>query len=98
MLVRAFYLDIHEWALEDASWAEWAVPSPVRRGDTHGQAKDRKKSRAEIHQRIRERLPQLPVLVEAAEAHLHDRAALLEKAAAAAVGETFEHDGALTGD
>jgi hypothetical protein len=98
MLVRAFYLDIHEWALEDASWAQWAVPSPVRRGETHGQAKERKKARAEMHQRIRERLPQLPVLVETAEDHLHDRAALLEKAAAAAVGETFEHDGALTGD
>ena len=31
MRVRAFYLDIQEWALEDPSWAPWAVPSPVRR-------------------------------------------------------------------
>ncbi len=93
MLVRAFYLDIQEWALEDASWAQWAVPSPVRRGETEGMAKAKKKAQAEMHQRIRERLPQLPALVEAAEAHRHDRAALLEKAAAASVGEAFDHGG-----
>lgn len=26
--VRGFYLDLQEWALEDPSWAQWAVPSP----------------------------------------------------------------------
>lgn len=39
--VRAFYLDIQEWATEDPSWAPWAVPSPVRKGDTDGMMKVR---------------------------------------------------------
>ena len=39
MQVRALYLDIQEWALQDPTWAEHAVPSPVRRGDTAGHAK-----------------------------------------------------------
>jgi hypothetical protein len=41
MQVRALYLDIQEWALEDPSWVPWAVPSPVRRGDTDGRRLDR---------------------------------------------------------
>ena len=32
--VRSFYLDIAEWALEDPTWAQWAVPCPIRRGET----------------------------------------------------------------
>jgi integrase len=91
--VRAFYLDIWEWAHEDVSWAQWAVPCPVKRGDTDGMAKLKKATRAKIHQRIRERLPQLPVLVDTAEKHWHDRAAVLRKADATAVGDTFDHDG-----
>ena len=32
--VRAFYLDIAQWAMEDpARWGPWAAPSPVRRED-----------------------------------------------------------------
>jgi hypothetical protein len=42
--VRSFYLDIQEWALEDPSWALWAAPSPVRRGDLIGMGKARKKT------------------------------------------------------
>lgn len=57
MRVRAFYLDMQEWALEYPSWAPWAVPRPVRRGDTDGQAKHKRAFAAEMHQRIRERLP-----------------------------------------
>lgn len=93
MRVRAFYLDIQEWALEDASWAQWAVPSPVRRGDADGVSKVRKRTRAQIHQRIRERLPQLPVLLDEVETHWRDRAAVLQKAAAADIGDKFSHDG-----
>ncbi|MFF7551241.1 tyrosine-type recombinase/integrase [Streptomyces canus] len=55
--VRAFYLDIHQWALEDPSWAAGAVPSPVRKADTGGFTKVKKKVRARMHQRVRERLP-----------------------------------------
>jgi integrase len=64
--VRAFYLDIAQWATEDpARWAPWAVPGPV--GDTEiGRAKDRKHRKARMDQRTRERLPVLPVLVRTA--------------------------------
>lgn len=36
MRVRGFYLDIQEWAHEDPLWAQWAVPSPITRGDGAG--------------------------------------------------------------
>ncbi|MDQ7908873.1 hypothetical protein RB614_30510 [Phytohabitans sp. ZYX-F-186] len=38
--VRAFYLDIAEWALEDPYWVQFAAPSPVRRSDTRGLHQD----------------------------------------------------------
>ena len=37
--VRAFYLDIAQWALEDPSWAPWAVRCPVRDSDVRGSMK-----------------------------------------------------------
>ncbi|MEV5598963.1 site-specific integrase [Streptomyces sp. NPDC052496] len=91
--VRAFYLDIAEWALEEPIWAAWAVPSPVRRSDTGGFTKVKKKARAKMHQRVRERLPRLPELVETTEHHHALQQKLLAAAEAAAVGETFVHDG-----
>ncbi|WP_199838753.1 hypothetical protein [Streptomyces sp. TN58] len=91
--VRSFYLDLQEWALDDPSWAPHAVPSPVRRGETDGLRKHRRSTIAKMHQRIRERLPQLPVLVETAERHRRDQEAFLAAAKATAVGETFEHAG-----
>lgn len=93
MRVRAFYLDIQEWALEDPSWAPWAVPCPVRRGDTTGMAKDRRQTTAKMHQRVRDRLPHLPALVDVVERHLAEQTALLTAASATAVGETFEYGG-----
>jgi len=84
--VRAFYLDIAEWALEDPSWAPWAVASPIRRADTEGITAHHKKVTSQMHQRIRERLPQLPILVETAERHRAEQANLLAAADATAVG------------
>jgi integrase len=69
------------------------VPSLVRRGETDGLRKHRRSTIAKMHQRIRERLPQLPVLVETAERHRRDQEAFLAAAKATAVGETFEHAG-----
>lgn len=48
---------------------------------------------AKMHQRVRERLPQLPVLVEIADRYRRDQEALLAAAKATPVGETFEHAG-----
>jgi hypothetical protein len=56
MRVRSFYLDIQQWALEDPSWVPWAVPSPVRKADTQGYEKARRKTVAAMRQRVRERL------------------------------------------
>lgn len=91
--VRAFYLDIALWALEDPSWVRWAVPSPVRQRDLAGFAKEQKQVQARMHQRIRERLPRLPDLLDAAERHHADQKGLLAAAEATALGQAFEHDG-----
>jgi integrase len=89
--VRAFYLDIQEWAMEDPTWAQWAAPSPVRRGDTDGYRKAHRRVTANMHQRVRDRLPQLPTLVQTVEQHRADQVTLLSVAAATPIGETFAH-------
>lgn len=93
MRVRSFYLDLAQWALEDPSWAPWAVPCPIRRGETDGLAKTKKAVKAEIHQRIRERLPHLPRMVDAAEAWKNDAGAFLKIAEQVPVDTTFEFEG-----
>ena len=90
--VRSFYLDIQEWAMEDPTWAQWAAPSPVRRGETDGFRKSRNKLVAKMHQRVRDRLPRLPALVKAIEDHLAAQTALLTSAAATRIGKTFTHN------
>jgi site-specific recombinase XerD len=91
--VRAFYLDIAEWALEDPAWVAWAAPIPIRKADTSGQAKYKRKVTAEMHQRVRERLPHLPTLVACAERHRHEQAAFLAATLAAPAGTEFGHTG-----
>ncbi|WP_370964914.1 tyrosine-type recombinase/integrase [Amycolatopsis sp. cg9] len=93
--VRAFYLDLQEWAHNDASWAQWAVRCPVRRGDTNGIVKARRQATAQMHQRVRERLPQLHVLVDTAEQHLTHPQALLATARTIVGNEQFTHNGHL---
>lgn len=93
MQVRSFYLDIAEWATQDPTWAAHAVPCPVRRGDTAGWARQQRRTTAAIHQRIRERLPQLPVLAAAAESRRATQQALLAAAQATSIGDAFECDG-----
>jgi integrase len=91
--VRAFYLDIQEWALQDPSWVLWAAPSPVRRGELAGMSKARKKTVSAMHQRIRERLPHLSVLVESADTYRTAQAHLLALAKPTPIGQIFHHDG-----
>lgn len=93
VLVRAFYRDLQEWALNDPSWAQWSVPSPVRKGDTVGMGKAKKKRTAAMHQRVRERLPHLPVLIDIAERGKADQAAFLATATATPITQTFKHNG-----
>ncbi len=87
--VRAFYLDLAQWALDDPSrWARWAVPCPVRPQEiTSRKTSQHRKSRMDA--RTRERLPVLPALVSAVARRRKDTAALLAAARQAAAGEEF---------
>lgn len=87
--VRAFYLDIAQWAMEDPSrWAAWAAPCPIRAEDLARQKTIRaRKSR--MDQRTRERLPLLPVLLGHVHAARTDTADRLRNAQATAPGESF---------
>jgi len=88
-VVRAFYLDLAQWALEDPSrWAQWAVPCPVRPSET-GSRKDSQHRKSRMDARTRERLPVLPALVNAADQHRRDAAALLAAARQAEGGQEF---------
>ena len=61
--IRAFYLDLAQWAVEDPGrWAQWVVPCPVREEEVNRRKlKRHRKSRMDA--RTRERLPVLPILV-----------------------------------
>ena len=85
--VRAFYLDLAQWAVEDpARWARWVAPCPVGPADTiQGKVQRQRKSRMDA--RTRERLPVLPVLIRCAARQHADAAALLHAARTAAPGD-----------
>ena len=64
--MRAFYLDIAQWAVDDpARWGTWATLCPISNAEI-SRAKERKHRKARMDQRTRERLPVLPVLVRTA--------------------------------
>jgi hypothetical protein len=91
--VRAFYLDIAQWAVDDPSrWAQWAAPCPVR-AEEIPHAKELSRRKARMDQRTRERLPVLPVLVRSAEEARRAAAEQLAACTAAAPGETFAAGG-----
>lgn len=87
--VRAFYLDIAEWADEDpARWGPWAVRCPVSASDV-SHKKDRSRRKSRIDARTRERLPVLPALVAWVDAERARTATLLAAAEHAQPGELF---------
>jgi hypothetical protein len=93
MTVRAFYLDIAQWALDEPHrWARWAVPCPVREADCN-RAKHDKLVKSRMDQRTRERLPLLPALARAVSQHRTDSAALLEEARSTPPGDIFTSGG-----
>jgi integrase len=91
--VRAFYLDIGQWALEDPSWVPWAVPSPVRLDDVRGAMKNKRHRVAKMHQRTRTLAPLLPQLVHSVETRLRYLERLAAAARQAAPGQQFSLDG-----
>jgi integrase len=93
MAVRAFYLDIAQWALDEPHrWARWAVPCPIRETDCN-RAKHDKLVKSRMDQRTRERLPRLPALARALSQHRLASASLLEQARRARPGDIFTSGG-----
>lgn len=93
MTVRAFYLDLAQWALDDpARWGPWAVQCPIRAADIqHKRMKTRRKAR--MDQRTRDRMPVLPILAESVDRERKAAAARLESARKIQPGESFTVDG-----
>jgi hypothetical protein len=87
--VRAFYLDLAQWALEDpARWAVWVAPCPISQQDLN-RRKTIRRRKARMDARTRDRLPVLPILVRAADQWRRDAQALLAAARATATGQQF---------
>lgn len=87
--VRAFYLDLAHWAVEEPSrWARWVTPCPVGSEEIN-RKKDKRRRKSRMDARTRERLPVLPVLVRSVDRRRKDAAALLMAARDSAPGETF---------
>ncbi|HUG86072.1 MAG TPA: site-specific integrase [Euzebya sp.] len=87
--VRAFYLDLAHWAVEDPSrWAAWVVPCPVGREEI-SRRKDKRHRKARMDARTRQRLPLLPTLVRSVNQRRIAATALLDAAASTPPGETF---------
>ncbi|HEY6424067.1 MAG TPA: site-specific integrase [Pseudonocardiaceae bacterium] len=90
MTVRAFYLDLSQWAADDPSrWGPWVVPCPVRDTEATAQKKKRSHRKSRMDQRTRERLPVMPVLVDTVTSALQTAAQRLQAAQASAPGALF---------
>jgi len=86
--VRAFYLDIAEWADDDTRWVPWAVRCPISASEaSHKKVRAHRKSRTD--QRTRERLPVLPALAAFVDAQRDASADRLRIAQDTAAGEMF---------
>ena len=96
MRVRALYLDIAHWAVEDpARWGHWVAPCPISGAEVQ-KAKERRHRKARMDQRTRERLAVLPVLVRTANERRLAAARLLAAARATEPGAVIDGtDGAL---
>jgi integrase len=92
-VVRAFYLDMAQWALEDSYWAQWAAPSPVSRAEVAGYGKLRRSQVSRTQHRTRQIAPLLPQLLARADLDRRACRALLETATAAGPGATVRVDG-----
>jgi integrase len=87
--VRAFYLDLAHWAVEDpAHWGPWVTPCPVGSEEVN-RRKDKRRRKSRMDARTRERLPVLPVLVRSVDQRRKDAANLLEAACRTAAGKSF---------
>jgi len=91
--VRAFYLDLAEWALEEpARWGPWVAPCPVRQHEL-SRRKFVRQRKARMDARTRERLPLLPQLVRSTQNWRKDAAEILAAGQAAMPGGAFSAAG-----
>ncbi len=87
--IRAFYLDLAQWAAEDPSrWGPWVAPCPIREEET-SRRKARRHRKSRMDARTRERLPVLPVLIQTVSEQRAAARELLEAARQARHEETF---------
>ncbi|MFD5786746.1 tyrosine-type recombinase/integrase [Streptomyces sp. NPDC127037] len=93
MAVRAFYLDIARWSVEEpARWGPWAAPCPIKEAETLD-TKRTKRVKARMDQRTRERLPALETFARAAADHHRHRLADLKALRAVPPGTAFTAGG-----
>ncbi|MDQ6837228.1 MAG: site-specific integrase [Actinomycetota bacterium] len=94
MVVRAFYLDLIEWAVDDpARWGPWAHPSPVRAQEIAPRRKAHAQRKSRMDQRTRERMPVLPALIAHVQTAATATAERLTTAKACDPGGTFTSGG-----
>jgi hypothetical protein len=87
--VRAFYLDLAQWAIEDPGrWSRWVAPCPVGAEEIN-QRKTARHRKSRMDARTRERLPALPVLVRTVDERRKTAGALLEAARRTRPGDAF---------
>ena len=92
--VRAFYLDLAQWAAEDpARWGPWVAPCPIRDTDIAQRGKERSRRKSRMDQRTRERIPVLPALLAKVDTDRQAAAERLRAAEAAAPGQLFTAGG-----
>lgn len=86
--VRALYLDLAQWTLEDpARWGPWVAPCPVGEEEIN-QRKAARHRKSRMDARTRQRLPVLPALVRAVDERRKTTEALLLAARRASPGIT----------
>jgi hypothetical protein len=87
--VRAFYLDLAEWGLDDpVRWGVWVVPCPISQEDLV-RKKFVRRRKERMDSRTRERLPVLPVLVQAVDRWRRESLQLLEAGLRTPPGRQF---------
>ncbi|MEU7046676.1 tyrosine-type recombinase/integrase [Streptomyces varsoviensis] len=87
--VRAFYLDLAQWALDEPHrWGSWAVPCPIRETECSVKRLERQQ-KVKSDQRTRERLPVLPALVRTASRRLKEARTRLDALSNASLGSSF---------
>lgn len=94
LTVRSFYIDIGIWAQDEPEiWAPWVATCPVPAVEYRGGAAARRRHKAEIDDRIRQRQPLLPILVGHLEGRYELFTALLAAATAVDIGEDLTVEG-----